>query len=197
VGLILVAVAFLVLPPLREQRRLRLLERTLQRVFLFVCSGNRLRSPMAAAICNAEIARRLHIPWADVHHASVRAISAGTRVAEAKPFKAGVRDALRRLGVPATAHTSQPLTAELVADADVVFCMTADLRSEVVAIAPSAAHKVLCLDPNGADVEEPAPGAPESLAECARRLQLLVRGRLDESDLGTHRLRPALEEGLP
>ena len=34
----------------------------LQRIFLFVCSGNTSRSPMAQAVCTAEIARRLGIP---------------------------------------------------------------------------------------------------------------------------------------
>src|SRR4029453_14607782 len=34
-----------------------------QRLFLFVCSGNTCRSPLAAAIANAEIATRLGIPY--------------------------------------------------------------------------------------------------------------------------------------
>jgi hypothetical protein len=50
---------------------------TLRRIFLFVCSGNTCRSPMAAAIGNAEIAARLNIPFETLGQANVQAFSAG------------------------------------------------------------------------------------------------------------------------
>ncbi|MEO8426942.1 MAG: hypothetical protein ABI651_07520, partial [Verrucomicrobiota bacterium] len=44
---------------------------------LFVCSGNTCRSPMAAALANAEIALRLGMPFDDVLRGRVRAESGG------------------------------------------------------------------------------------------------------------------------
>jgi hypothetical protein len=49
----------------------------MRRVFLFVCSGNTCRSPMAAAIGNAEIAARLQIPFEVQNQANTQALSAG------------------------------------------------------------------------------------------------------------------------
>jgi len=49
----------------------------LRRAFLFVCRRNTCRSPIAAAIGNAEIAARLQMPVAALDPANLLVLSAG------------------------------------------------------------------------------------------------------------------------
>jgi len=152
----------------------------LKRVFLFVCSGNTCRSPMAEAIGNAELARRLGISLDSFHTAPVQSISAGVTAKPGAPMTSEAVMALQALQVPVRPHASRPLTVELVDSAEVVYCMSQSHRDAVLDILPSAAAKTHCLDPNG-DLEDPLGGGPDVYMRCARRIQALVRLRLDEA----------------
>ncbi len=151
----------------------------LQRVFLFVCSGNTSRSPIAHAICNREIARRLGVQLEALKESNVRAISAGITATAGTPITLEAEDALRHLGVTGFFHKSQNLTAEIVQQAEVIFCMTQDQLRKVVGMFPSAAGKTRCLDPEG-DIEDPGGAGAEVYAACARRIESLIYQRLDE-----------------
>jgi protein-tyrosine-phosphatase len=154
----------------------------LRRVFLFVCSGNTCRSPMAEAIGNAEIARRLRIPFESFHKSHVHSISAGVTARPGSPMTQEAVEALQSLSVAIKPHASRPLTAELVDGAEVVYCMSQSHRDAVLDIVPSAAAKTRCLDPDG-DVDDPIGGGPDVYMSCARRIQALVSMRLDEAGI--------------
>lgn len=154
----------------------------LQRVFLFVCSGNTSRSPLAQAICGEEMARRLNLPPEALAESKVRVMSAGLSAKPGAPMAPGAHLALRRLSVPALPHAAQRLTVEMVEQADVIFCMTEIQRRAIVDMVPDAATKVCSLDPRG-DIEDPTGAGPEALLNCARRIQSLVRQRLDQIGL--------------
>src|SRR5258708_38035121 len=91
-------------------------------IILFVCSGNTCRSPMASAIGNAEIARRLRIPLAG--EAPVQALSAGVSAREGAPMTIEAKQALQAIGIPANGHRARTLTAELADQVERIFCMT-------------------------------------------------------------------------
>jgi protein-tyrosine-phosphatase len=152
-------------------------------IILFVCSGNTCRSPMAAAIGNAEIARRLRIPSAG--EAPVQALSAGVSAREGAPMTTEAKQALHEIGIPANGHRASNLTAELADQVEKIFCMTQAQRNAVVEIAPAAAGKTLCLDPDG-DVEDPMGSELGNYVDCARRIHSLVRLRFDEIGLKGH-----------
>src|SRR5262249_44610772 len=116
----------------------------LQRIFLFVCSGNTSRSPMAQAICTAEIARRLGIPIGDSDRAPVRAISAGLTATAGQPLAGHAVSALATLGIHAFRHQSLQLTAAMFRRADAVFCMTEEQRRTLVGAFPDAEAKTSC-----------------------------------------------------
>jgi protein-tyrosine-phosphatase len=144
-----------------------------RRLFLFVCSGNTCRSPMAEAIGRAELAARFG------ERVPVRLLSAGLAVRPGAPMTSAAAVALREIGAPPGRHRARPLTPDLVERAEAVFCMTAEQREAVLRLVPDAEGKVWCLDPGG-DILDPIGSAPEIYREYAVRLRGLVRRRFDE-----------------
>ncbi|HEV7488360.1 MAG TPA: hypothetical protein VGQ65_22010 [Thermoanaerobaculia bacterium] len=153
------------------------------RLILFVCSGNTCRSPMAAAIANAEIALRTGVPIERVRLGRLRAESAGLTPRTGSPITPESNRALHGLTIPASHHIARPITPEHVAVADSIYCMTESQRQMLVQQFPGASAKAHCLDPAG-DIPDPIGHGDEVYAEVARRLKDLVRMRFDEMGIG-------------
>jgi protein-tyrosine-phosphatase len=150
--------------------------------YLFVCSGNTCRSPIAAAIGNVEIAARLQIPLTALDAAKLPAVSAGISVSVGAPMTTEAQEALRLLDVPVMSHSAQNLTVELAHEVEKIYCMTEAHRNAVIDLIPAAAAKTQCLDPDG-DVEDPMGKGLADYVNCARRIHGLVRLRFDEIGL--------------
>lgn len=153
------------------------LSRTLQRVFVFVCSGNTSRSPMAQAICNAEIAKRLGVSLESLDRVGIKAMSAGLTARPGEPLTAEAERALETIGVQGVQHRSGNLTRGLVQKAEVIFCMTEEQRQKVIAIFPEAASKIHCLHPRG-DIDDPSGHGDPAFLELAGLLDDSIRERL-------------------
>jgi len=154
----------------------------IRRILLFVCSGNTCRSPMAEAIGNAEILARLNIPFEKLDASPLRALSAGISARDGEPITQRAQDALQKLNLPVHNHSSRSLTAELIEQAEVIYCMADTHRDAVINLHPSAAWKTQRLDPDG-DIEDPTGSSEEVYIQCARRIQNLIRWRLDQADI--------------
>lgn len=159
-------------------------DRGAERIFLFVCSGNTCRSPMAAAIANAEIAVRLKIPFAALETVNARALSAGISAREGAPLTPEAQEVLSSLNVPVRPHAARNLTVELADQAEMIFCMTSAHRQAVIAMVPSVDWKTFCLDAEG-DIDDPIGHGLSAYVNCARRIQDLVRLRFDSMGLPT------------
>lgn len=90
------------------------------------------------------------------------------------------RRALEALGVSAPRHVSRALTRRLIAEADVIFTMSGSHLRAVLEMDPDAVGKARTLDPAGADIPDPIGSSFEVYARTARRIQALVRTRIQE-----------------
>jgi molybdate transport system ATP-binding protein len=151
---------------------------TLRRLFVFVCHGNTVRSPMAQAICNAEIAGRFGVPLAALDRLGIQAMSAGLAARPGEPLDAATEAALAHFGFPVLPHRSRNLTARLAERAEAIFCMTEEQRRELTARFPTAQPKSYRLHPE-ADLGDPHGKPLDGFLDCALQLQELVRQRLN------------------
>ncbi len=152
--------------------------RATKRLFVFICNSNTRRSPIAAAICNAEIARRLKVTPETLSSLGVHAVSAGLSARPGDPMATAAQEALNRLQVPIPVHHSQNLTADLAGEADRIFCMTESQRLVILDSFPEAASKTLCLQP-ATGLEDPHSEGQEALVVLAKQLQEIIDPMVD------------------
>ncbi len=148
---------------------------------LMVCTGNTCRSPMAAAMGGQLLAERVG-GRADVLAArGVTIRSCGVFAAEGSPASAEAVEVMSRRGLDLSGHRSQPLTAELINQADYIFVMTQSHLDGVIRIVPSAQDRcrLLC----DGEVDDPMGGSTERYAQCAVQLEAGLRERLKEVEI--------------
>lgn len=150
-----------------------------QRLFVFICGRNTSRSPIAEAICNAEIARRLKVPQEALRATGICVVSAGLTANSGDPILAEAQKALHKLNVPVPVHRSQKLTAELAASAELIFCMTEAQRETTMKMFPEASSKTYCVRP-GLDLEDPHNGNEKSFVRFAEQVQRIMPQLIDD-----------------
>ncbi|GIS58203.1 MAG: hypothetical protein CM1200mP2_04280 [Planctomycetaceae bacterium] len=111
--------------------------------------------------------------------------SAGVAAYGGSPISLEAAESLRERGIEFASHVSQPLTAELAAQADHLVTMTNGHRNSILEAWPDAASRVRLLDVNGADIDDPIGGSSTVYAECCQaiqsHLQQLIEELLDNS----------------
>ena len=175
-AIVLLAIAALSWPSLRELAKRGPRPQPMPtRVVLFVCSGNRGRSPIAAAIARAELRNA-----GKERYGPLSVVSAGVKVGVAGvgPHSVAAESA-KELGLALDLHGAEPLTRELCERADVIYCMTEEQLQSVLELAPGVAGRVFCIDPAG-PFPEPALDSPEAWRQAASRLSELIPRRLAE-----------------
>jgi protein-tyrosine phosphatase len=105
---------------------------------LFVCTGNLCRSPMAAALLQARLAR-------DPARCAWRVLSAGLWAENGQPASAGAVTAMAEWGLSLSEHRSRPVTDALVRGADLTLGMTPHHVEALRLAFPRAAARVRLL----------------------------------------------------
>lgn len=121
-------------------------------MILFVCTGNTCRSPLAAALVRAR---------------GIQAESAGIAACPGAPATPQAVRAAARRGEDLTGHRAQPVTGQLMAQADAVYAMT-DAHGDLLrARFPAFADKVRVLSPQ---ISDPYGGDDGVYDLCAEEL---------------------------
>jgi protein-tyrosine-phosphatase/predicted ATP-grasp superfamily ATP-dependent carboligase len=139
---------------------------------LFVCHGNIIRSPMAAAMLARALGRSGE---------AIAVRSAGLHTKPGAGADERARAAAREFAVSLDDHVTQPVTAALVRESDVIFVMDFLNEARLVARHPEARRKVFMLGGYGGDrrrgteeIADPYQGTAEDVRECCRVLQQSV-----------------------
>lgn len=142
---------------------------------LVVCTANICRSPMGAALLRGEIERRdLSNAW--------QVQSAGTWARYGFPASEFSVLEMSERALDIGDHRSQPITDELLSNANVVLVMARNHRDALRAEFPMQAEKVFLfseLDGSDYDIVDPIGQPRTDYAACARDLETLVNRGFD------------------
>ncbi|MFZ0034775.1 MAG: L-threonylcarbamoyladenylate synthase [Sedimentisphaerales bacterium] len=149
--------------------------------FLFVCTGNTCRSPMAKGIFCKYLAEKLQCGVDQLDKIGYKISSAGVMNIAGSPASAEAIAACAAKGIDIKAHKSKTLTRQLVEESDFIFAMTQTHCERVNALStePGAADKCILL---GGDKEIPDPigQSQEVFNHCAGLIEEAVRERISE-----------------
>jgi protein-tyrosine-phosphatase/predicted ATP-grasp superfamily ATP-dependent carboligase len=146
------------------------------RKVLFVCHGNILRSPMAAALLRRSLAS------AD-GSARIEVLSAGLiEKPQTQPDSRAI-EAANELGISLDRHRPQGLTQQLVADADVILVMDRLNEARMLAAYPDATAKMFLLGSLSnestnyvsAEISDPGLGDIDEVRRCYRVLEVQIQ----------------------
>jgi len=145
---------------------------------LFLCHGNIYRSP-AAEVAFAEEARRRGFPIGSVASAGVRASPNRSAPADAVAAAAAI-------GVDLRDHRSTFLSADVLAESDLVVIMDRRNQALLAELSTEALNRAVLLgafDPeHGAEdpvIDDPYGQGDDAVAACYARIERSVRGMLD------------------
>lgn len=131
---------------------------------LFVCTGNTCRSPMAEAMCRAKLP-------------DIEVLSAGVNATNGLPASIGAIDAMDARGLNIDHHRSRALSSYLLADADLVLCMSKSHRDIILSALPEMADKVFTLAEyvgEDAEIADPFGGDSAEYNACADQIEALL-----------------------
>lgn len=134
---------------------------------------------MAEGLAKVMLAKRLGVASEALENAGVRVRSAGVYASAGSPATPEAVDAVSAMGADLLDHTARRLTLDEVQDADVIYAMTQSHAQAVLAIVPTAADKLTCLDPQG-DITDPIGAGPEVYRATAKMIGDAITLRIAE-----------------
>lgn len=147
--------------------------------FLFVCTGNTCRSPMAKGMFRKYLAEKLQCELVHLEEKGYKVLSAGIMDTAGFPASPEAVAACAAKGIDIKAHKSRTLSQQLVEECDFIFTMAQMHRERVTALSPEAANKCVLLIENK-DIPDPIGQPQRAYNNCAELIEKAVKKRIGE-----------------
>ena len=157
------------------------LHRLSSEFYLFVCTGNTCRSPMAEALFRRILANKLQCTEDELADRGFMAASAGLAAALGATASPETIEVLRQDGIDLRSHESQPLTGRLLDQADYVFTMTNMHRETILQERPELADRVQLLSPEGSDIIDPIGRGMSVYQNCKAEIERSIEAILPQT----------------
>lgn len=147
--------------------------------FLFVCSGNTCRSPMAVGIFRKYLAEKLQCEVDLLGKIGYKISSAGIMYTAGSPASTEATAACAAKGIDIKAHRSQALSREIIEENDFIFAMSRVHCERVIALSQEASNKCMLLAEDK-DIPDPIGQGQQVFNNCAELIEKAVKKRIGE-----------------
>jgi protein-tyrosine phosphatase len=155
------------------------LEKMSEVKFLFVCTGNTCRSPMADGIFRKYLAEKLQCEVDHLDKMGYKVSSAGIMNLGGSPASTEAITACASKGIDINAHKSRKLSRELIEESDFIFAMGQTHTEQAIALSPKAVDKCMLLAENK-EIADPIGRPQDFFNNCAEVIEEAVKKRIGE-----------------
>jgi len=147
--------------------------------FLFVCTGNTCRSPMAEGVFRKYLAEKLQCNVDELNAIGYKVNSAGIIGSAGFPATLEAVRACADKGVDIRAHRNKGLTKELVGESDFIFAMERIHKDRVIALEPRVKNRCFLLAGNK-EIPDPIGHPQKVYNSCVKLIERAVKKRISE-----------------
>jgi protein-tyrosine phosphatase len=147
--------------------------------FLFVCTGNTCRSPMAEGFLKKHLAEKLGCALDQLDQVGYKVSSAGLIEPDGRPATPEAIAVCASKGIDIRTHRSRLLTKQLVEESDFIYAMCRAHRRQVISLSKEAEQRCVLLA-SDEEVSDPI-GQPQHVYDsCAELIEKAVEEKINE-----------------